>query len=366
MNIRIAVLVAGLASAGQAFAATFCVATADELTAALAAVQADHTTTDEVRIQSGHYSAPAGGWRVDIEQRGITISGGYGDNCATQSQDASLSVLDGHFEVRPLTIDTTFVFLQNPPERTIVVRNLTFENGLGTQVGGLKVSDAGPIYPGSILIERNIFRNNSATAYQQDNSGGGLLAATDGPDASGNVFLTVRGNLFFGNEAPDGAAAMLFSNNAIDVSNNTVFGNQSFDPDLTLRSAFASFTFSGINYSNNIFWNNNPDGLDNTYDLRAENPVSAVRAADLFSNDLQAVHGTPRTDLDNVDVSPLFADVLQGDLRLSSASPLINSGLDAPRGGVTTSDLAGAERVQGAHIDIGAFESEILFRSGFD
>ena len=41
-------------------------------------------------------------------------------------------------------------------------------------------------------------------------------------------------------------------------------------------------------------------------------------------------------------------------------------GLDDPDGGLTSSDLAGSERVQGAHVDIGAFESEILYRNGFD
>src|SRR6185369_2869131 len=97
--------------------------------------------------------------------------------------------------------------------------------------------------------------------YAQDNSGGALLVATDGPDFSGSVFLTVRGNLFSGNRAPDGAAALLFSNNSIDVSNNTVTANQSFDTSLSVRSTFTIFTLSGINYSNNIFWANNPDSL---------------------------------------------------------------------------------------------------------
>ena len=231
--------------------------------------------------------------------------------------------------------------------------------------GSAQISDGGPIYNGSILVERNQFLNNSATFYQEDNSAGALLAATDGPDFSGNVFLKVRGNLFVGNDAPNGAAAQLFSNNSIDVSNNTVTGNQSFDADILIRSAFAVFTLSGIDYSNNIFWNNNPDGLENTYDLRAESPFRADLAADLFNNDVQAVHGTPGTDIGNRATDPLFVDPLR-DFRLSVASPLINAGLDDPDGGLTSSDLAGSERVQGAHIDIGAFESEILYRNGFD
>ena len=193
--------------------------------------QLDTTASPEIRVHRGHYMAPAAGWHIDIDVRGITVAGGYDDGCTTASADAALTVLDGGFSTRPLTIDTSFAVQPNPTTHDITVRGLTFANGLGDRVGGLKISDAGPITSGSILVEGNIFRNNSATVYQQDNSAGGLLAATDGADGSGNVFLIVRGNLFVGNEAPDGAAAMLFSNNAIDVSNNTVTRNQSFEPE---------------------------------------------------------------------------------------------------------------------------------------
>jgi hypothetical protein len=368
MKYRIALLLAGVGAASSSGATVFCVASADDLTAALAAAQLDTTASAEIRIHRGSYMAPAGGWHIDINVRGITVAGGYDDGCASASADATLTVLDGGFSTRPLTIDTSFAVQPNPTTHDITVRGLTFARGLGDRVGGLKISDAGPITTGSILVEGNIFRNNSATVHQQDNSAGALLAATDGADGSGNVFLIVRGNLFVGNEAPDGAAAMLFSNNAIDVSNNTVTRNQSFEPSLAIRSAFASFTFSGINYSNNIFWENNPDALADTFDLRADNPFGSSHAADLFANDLQAVHGTPRTDLGNLAVDPLFADVLQGDFRLASASPLINAGLDTPNGGLTAVDLAGAARVQGSHVDVGAYESapQLIFQNGFE
>jgi hypothetical protein len=367
--IAIAIAVAGLTCGVRVFAASFCVATADELTAALSTAQQDTVSTDEIRIRTGHYAAPAGGWHVDIAQRGIVIVGGFTDaGCTVESQDASLTVLDGHQEVRPLTIDTSFVFLQNPPLQNIIVRGLTFENGLGGQVGGLKISDAGPIYPGTILVERNIFRDNVGTNYQQDNSAGALLAATDGPDFSGNVFLIVRGNLFAGNRAPDGAAALLFSNNRIDVANNTVSGNQSFDDTLTKRTAFATFTLSGIAYSNNIFWANNPDGLDGTFDLRGDNPFRADTGAELLNNDLQAVSGTPKVDSGNKAIDPAFVDAAAGNFRLVDVSSLVDAGLDAPEGGLTDFDLDGAPRAQGLHVDMGAYEasSDPIFANGFD
>ena len=45
-----------------------------------------------------------------------------------------------------------------------------------------------------------------------------------------------------------------------------------------------------------------------------------------------------------------------GDLRLQPTSPLINSGVDAPPGGTSSLDAAGAPRILGAAIDVGAYE----------
>ena len=356
-----------LFAADMAFATTFCVATPDELTAALLAAQQDTAVSDEVRVRVGHFLAPAGGWHVDVQHRGIAIEGGYTDAlCQARSLDASLTALDGSNTVRPLTIDTSFAPQQIATG--IVVRGLTIENGLGDRAGALKISDAGPIYNGAVLVERNIFRNNASTVYEQDNSAGALLAATDGLDDPSAIYLIVRGNLFVGNRAPDGAAAMLFSNSGIDVTGNTVSGNQSFDTTLTSRSAFATFTFERITYSNNAFWANNPDNLAGTFDLRGNNPFRADLGADLFNNDLQAVSGTPGTQDGNLSIDPAFSAPADGNFRLAAGSQLIDAGIDAPLGGSTATDLDGNARIQGAHVDMGAFESAAvsIFRDGFE
>jgi hypothetical protein len=365
--LDISTIVATALASCQALATTRCVASADELTAALLAAQQNTSDSDEIRLRSGRYDAPDGGWRVDVQLRGITIEGGYTDAaCATPSLDASLTVLDGGGTVRPLTIDTSFA-----PQQTatgIIVRGLTIQNGSGDRAGGLKISDAGPIYDGNILVERNIFRNNVASLYQQDNSGGALLAATDGPNFDGTVDLIVRDNLFLGNRAPDGAAAQLFSNNGIDVTNNTVTGNQSTDEMLEARTAFAVFTFSQITYSNNLFWANNRDGLSATYDVRGDNPFRQDLAADLFNNDLEAVLGTPGTDSDNLSVDPRFVVPVSGNFRLDAASPLIDAGTVTPIGDLGPADLDGSARVQGASVDIGAYELTLdrIFVDGFE
>jgi hypothetical protein len=368
--ILIAMLIAACA-AGPAEAAVFCATTADELTAALASVQqnaAANAATDEVRIRAGHYLAPDGGWHVDVHAfGGVVISGGFLDaDCQTQSLDASLTVLDGHLAARPLTIDTGFLPGQPAAARQIAVSGLTIENGVGTLSGGLKISDSGPIYNGGILVERNIFAGNSGTEYQPDNSSGALIAATDGTP------LIVRGNLFVGNRAPNGSAAALYSNDAIAVTGNTFSGNQATGeipgPDpLVPHVVVTVATFAGFTYSNNVFWANNPDDIDGTFDIGAASTIFANTRAKLFNNDVQTVSGTPAIDQDNKNVDPQFADAGGGDFRLAGTSPLIDAGLDTADGGIGSVDLDGAVRLRGLHVDIGAYEfAETIFANGFD
>jgi hypothetical protein len=369
MKFRIAILAAGLSVVGPASAASFCVASADDLTAALLTAEQNSDASNSIRIHTGHYVASEG-WHADVHLRGIDITGGFQDENCQQSPllDASLTVLDGNNAVRPLTIDTTFHDGQTGGQ--ILITGLTFENGSGDRAGGLKISDAGPIYNGAIRVERNIFRNNTSSDYQQDNSAGGLLAATDGSTTDGATILIVRNNLFVGNRARDAAAAMLFSNNTIAINNNTFVGNQSTDATLAVRTAVATFTFFGARYTNNAFWDNNPDNLAGTYDLRADSAtVGAAPHASLFNNDVQAVFAMPAAADNNVAFDPKFVDRANGDFHLASTSALIDAGLDAPAtGGVGSTDVEGLPRFQGLHIDMGAYETDpdFVFHNSFD
>jgi hypothetical protein len=55
------------------------------------------------------------------------------------------------------------------------------------------------------------------------------------------------------------------------------------------------------------------------------------------------------------------------NLRLSADSPLVDAGLDAAPGGIGAFDVAGAARVHGAHVDIGAYETiDSIFADGFE
>lgn len=364
-SIAPALLALSLLGSMDTKAATFCIDSPATLTAALASAEANGED-NEIRLRVGAYAAPDAGFHIDLLDglHSLAVTGGYTDATCTSRVGAALAtVLNGRGTARPLTIDTSQSFGNADPAHSITVTGLTFANGHDALVGGLKISDSGPIYGGIIVVEGNAFVDNETTVGDFDGAPA-LLAATDGPDFAGSTGLFVRNNLFAGNSGPTSPAVFAFSNNHIDVSNNTFVANVSTDTTLDERVTFASFTFSGIDFSNNVFAGNNPDGTPATFDLHATN------VTDLVDNAIVAIAGTPRSESGTIAADPGFVDAASGNYRLAADSPLIDAGTDTPAGGAAGFDLDGAARILGAHIDIGAFElapaTEAIFADGFD
>ncbi len=335
----------------------FCVASKDQLTNALASLStsAMDTDADEIRIRTGTYSAPAGGWIGSVTtHHALTIRGGYTDEgCTQQTLDASMTVLDGNDASGVLTINTPAA-----PNSDIEVSGLTFQHGKGSNAsqscaGGLKIGDPGPINNGKVLIERNIFRDNMALSNGFSHAVGGLLAATDGQS------LIVRGNLFANNSSPNEAAASFYSDFEIDVSNNTFVGNHSTDAMLQPRVVLDFFTATGLFLTNNIFWGNRTG--DGEFDI---NLSGQFIHATLLNNDIQAATGTAKSETKTLNIDPEF--VGKGDFRLSVFSTLIDAGVDSPPGGVASVDLDGASRIDATAADLGAYESSYIFVSDFE
>jgi hypothetical protein len=364
--IASALVALAILSSTQAQAARFCVDSSDALTAALATAEANGEDND-IRLRTGAYAAPGAGFRIDLLEghHSLSVAGGFTDDaCTERTHAASATVLDGRDAVRPLTIETSRSSGIADPEHAITVTGLTFRHGSDALVGALKISDSGPIYGGIITVEGNAFLDN-ATASGVPEGGPALLAATDGPDFAGGTGLFIRNNLFARNAGPNAPAVFVYSNNRIDASNNTFVGNVATDATLDERVTFASFTFSGIDFSNNVFSGNNPEGAPATFALHATN------VTDLVDNALDATTGTPRSETGRIEADPRFVDAAQGDYRLAADSPLIDAGTDTPAGGVAGFDLDGVTRIEGAHIDVGAYEraaenAERIFADGFD
>jgi hypothetical protein len=359
MRVVLALLFLSFVHVGQSAATVriSCVGNVLDLTNALATLSnsTSNTDSDEIRIRAGTYFAPAGGWVGSVSNHhDLAVHGGYLDaGCLQQTNDASVTILDGGNAAGVLRIDTPVI-----PNANIEVSGLTFQNGsvvssFASVAGGLKISDTGPISGGNILVERNIFRNNVVTGANGASASGGLLAATDGQS------LIVRNNLFVNNGAPNSAAAFVFSNNAIDVSNNTFTDNHSTDDALQQRVVMDFFTATGLKLSNNIFWGNAIG--PGVFDL---NLHGQFRGATLLNNDIEASTGTAVAATGTLSLDPVF--VGDGNFRLSSTSSLINAGINNPTGGLTGADLDGAPRIDEGVVDLGAYESSYLFANGFE
>jgi hypothetical protein len=353
MKVMLLLLLGCTAIVDSAPAATNikCVASSSDLVQALSALSnsPDNIDADEIRIRTGTYFAPAGGWTGSVTTRhDLSIRGGYTNSgCTLQTMDASMTILDGNDTSGVMTINTPGLPISN-----IEVSGLTFQNGnasnpVESNAGGLKIGDPNPINAGKIIVERNVFRHNSAASNGFSKAVGGLLAATDG------LPLIVRGNLFVDNTSPNDSALDVESNNEIDVSNNTFSGNRSTDAAQPTRVAVGHFTFTGIHLSNNIFWNNTASAGE--YDLNLSGVFNGERSATLADNDIQASTGTAAAEAGTVHVDPGF--VGNANFHLADSSPLINAGIDNPAGGLASVDLDGAPRIVGSEVDLGAYEN---------
>ena len=363
-TLGLALAVGAFADASDALAAVACVSTAAELSAAMAEAQSNQAD-DEIRVRAGTYQAPPGGWTLDLldGESGIEMTGGWTDaGCTARDLDANLTVLDGGHQTRILTIATSQSG-GSPTASAVVLSGFTFANGLDATVAAVKISDPGPIYGGTIHVEGNVFRDNETTEGEfLSRVGPALLVATDGPDWFGGLGIVVRNNLFLGNAGPTAPALFAFSNNDIQVTNNTFVRNQATDATLPARAVVGFYTLSTIGFANDIFWSNNTVGGDGAFDLVADEHVL------LYHTNIAALSGAPAASVSNTSVDPQFVDPVS-DFALAEGSPLIDAGVDGTEAFRGFVDVRGQARLQGEAIDLGAYEAGAgaqLLSDGFE
>jgi hypothetical protein len=327
---------------GAATAETFCVDTVNEMSVALTQA-ATNNEDDEIRIVAGTYAPPNGFAFSSDQTDSLSIRGGFNANCTNLTGETT--TLDGHDEERPLFI--------NIPNGDFAVEDLTFVNGLSTnnRGGGLRVASQS----GDIRVDRNTFLANRA-----DDFGGALTAST----TTGS--LLIRNNLAFANSSANiGAFEFTQGGGEAYIVGNTIVANTSegdfLAGGLHIGGA-ANFTLS-----NNIIWNNVPEDAGPFMADFSSTAGSHSRIA----NDIGLIASGVVADLvvDELSVDPEFVQCggfLCISFELERSSPLVDVGNDAPPGGMTLFDLAGKERTIGAHVDIGAYENDVIFADGFD
>jgi hypothetical protein len=344
---RTLTLLAGLLGAATVDAATFCVATESALVNALSTAE-DNGVDDEIRIRSGlivYQGQQINAFRNTMNgNESLSVSGGWSGSsgqCTTQTANPALTVLDGNDVARVMEI-------QRPTSSSgsLTLRNLTLRRGRNPEYGAcLLLQAADSTVDGENLIE-NLIVNGCTNGI-----GAGIAIV------SRLGTTTLRNVLLRDNQSTSVSALYLFAQGTTYVSNLTVTDNVTTTPNnaVLLQTSQAGAIF----VSNSVFWNNVGGGS-----ARGEIELDGGNVT-LVRNLYGTISGDPPTVLsnNNLRVDPRFAT---DGIRLRPSSPARDAGTNSPLGGASAVDLDGRPRVQGARMDLGAYEIPVIFDDGFE
>ena len=208
-------------------------------------------------------------------------------------------------------------------------------------------------YDSSPAIISSIFINNGVTEENIGGDGGGLLITDSDP--------VVINSLFVGNYASSNGGAVANRNSQTTLLNNTVV----FNSALTSGGGIHSETGSETQIINTIiYYNSARNGQD---DISNDSTVTFFYNSDVAGafpgGKWNNKYGSDEEG--NIDSSPMFKNIADGDFTLSEASFCINAGLNSPyeTDGIVVDieyDLLGHDRIIDGNVDIGAYETLIL------
>ncbi len=332
----------------------FCVTNGAELRDALTTA-ASNQENDLIQLVAGTYTVSSGAVAFGYytsENFNVWVEGGYaalnGNPCGRWTNDPRLTVLDGQGARQVLRM-----LASGASQGNIVVRALTVRNGHATHNGGGAALGGNATYQGKVDVDRVLFDHN-----RSDTSGGALSISSP----AGTVY--VRDSEFWANGALIDATALEItayrapsSGNAVFVGNNTFVANQcstGADPACagTLRIGGDA---SAVVYNSVFAFTEEPH-------LYLDNDVISLHA----NAYLNTAGRAPAQSVGNLLVTnPDFVSPFTHDFRLLATSPLRDVGTAAFELGLWDND--GNDRVNGAQVDIGAYEyQEMTFTDGFE
>lgn len=334
-----------LALANPAFAAVYCVTTPAQFQAALteAASNGEH---DTIRVHQGTYLLTQELSYTSIEQRDLTISGGwfsFPTPCAVQLANASTTLLDGQGVSGGLRITS-----QAHPPGNFSVSNLSIRrtSDLGTvQTSGLSMGIVSTTVPSNLDIHNVIVRESSS------------ILKHSGIRLFGPMNARVRNTLIANNTGGGvaGIEAVNVLSGSVYLQHVTIAGNQGTGNDYAgvVKQGAANLTVE-----NSIIWGNSSANAGGNC------PLEVTNADRLRFVLVTGVCGQQSGS--NIGVqfqNPRFIDA---DYRIGSNSPGFNIGMNPPTQPLIIRDLDNNDRVIGPKPDLGAYESTQLFADGFE
>ena len=246
-----------------ALCATFCVSDATELQTALTTAESNGED-NTIKIVQGTYNGNF--TYASTEGYGLTVEGGYTQDCASRTIDLANTILDGGGT-------DTVLALVSQGAATFSMEGLTFQKGNASTV-----DDGGGLYArtdGSVTLTDNTFTRNTASQY----GGGAYVTAPNTVPLSNNTFVgntaksgggiyvranaeppptlttTLTNNIFTGNTATSGNGGGTCVGNNATLTNNTFTGNTATDWEFR---AYGGGVYAGgsATLTNNTFTSN--------------------------------------------------------------------------------------------------------------
>ena len=334
-----ALIVAAVASFGSRPAQatqTYCVGTPAEFQSALNQAENDNEDS-RIDVRAGTYNLSSD-LRYEPEFEGIiisgklTIEGGYGAGCASQSYDAQDTTLqsDGSKNLRVVT-----------RSGSVVIKSIGFSNA------SLKVRDE--------PFDESCFSNGLTFEFRRVRIDGGALWVSSAICHD----VIVRDSLFINgasNESgiPAGTGLQLWPRTAAGIDHaakvtliNTTVAEGSFNLATCCDRRATAFVYNSVfrRAGIEIFAEaTNVVAVSNRFD-----PIAFSASNELGAGSLLAGSG------DNTAVNP----DLDANYRPNPGSPMLNAGTSVVPDGLSSLDVTGGPRIVGSDVDRGAVESTV-------
>ncbi len=353
---RLVFLTAGLLLATQAHAAQFCATNSSEFQAHLDTAESNGED-DVIRLETGTYIGNFLYNPVPGEAFALSLEGGYTEffslPCGRlQSAEPGATVLDGNFVDRVLRI-------LGPGGSSVHIRSIAFINGVAApglaDAGGLTIFNVSASLITEVSIENTLFFGNAAV----DGSGAISIRGAETVRISNSLLEANDG--FFGPVVSIDVRA-----EGLQFINNTVINNTT--PGDTLSTVYIqAYDTAKAVLVNNLFWGNEVPDIG----------FFGGGAVYLYNNNIEEFNGSVTESVGNLSIAPEFQQNSY-NYELVPDSPLVDAGRLPPppmpsqpfqdSWVLPATDIRNAERVQGASVDIGAFEStpDWLFRDRFE
>lgn len=355
-NALVGIALLSVAGPGQALTVR-CVSNSQQLANAIAEANTSVDSVFSIRLREGVYTN-SNALSYDIVPSGsnrlVELSGGWsGANLGCQSKrfDPALTTLVGTANRAALGFSLHSLLGQD--DNLVYLIDLSFTNpGFTQEANGACLR--GSIESGHSASLDRIHARNCLAPFGSHAS---INLSNRGTLTARNLYVRDGAALHNG-----GLRVNSYADAVAHLAQITVTGTQS-SGDGWLGSGITLITFDNglIHLSNSVTWGN--DGDDDTQDLWI-NGAGVVLTRVHYGS----IEGSPAGNIAPGTGDPGFVSV--NDARLRPHSPLIDSGTDSPQGGAGTFDADGRARVQGAAIDVGAFEAapapdDLIFRDGF-